>query len=1167
MFTDMLHRYALVSHLLLACSIGHISTTVTGFYDIITHFLSNKTCVAILYNYCLMLFIFCCKIPVMIFIGQLTRLETEELIESLRSYLTDSILFLVLSKPKHLGKELLVSDLIRSLAILLAIKAFHILLSNRLSHMFEMEVPSFGRVLRVSSFIYVLSLVNVFLINFFVHNLTKKNTFTIWVIFELLGMMQSLLFSTIKFVVNLVDLYQQNGLVNKVTLLFYVELLQDMTSLVTFTTFMVLFFVNNPINIPIYMIIDIIHVAKNLTGRIKMLIEYRKLSKVLNSRFPVYTATNSGETCIICRDALDDNSRKIDCGHAFHLNCLKSWLFQHASCPSCRTPIYSSSVTEAPLIDVNNILYNVEQRVLIAMRKLMKVGEIMLGFMMEVLVKTWPFNKVFKRRLTFKNKICKVVLILSNKVKKQDSYECYFLDENNNMARLFETIMSKSEEDRKKVAVAEAKLNYESSVTASGNVAASSAFKSGGNSGVSTGNTGVNMGNTGSYTANTGMSDAGNTSCDKGNTGMSDAGNTSCDKGNTGMSDAGNTGTNGGSSSNTTDSTGINVRNTSFNVGNTGRSNYSSGTTPRIRDTSSRRAEVVDVGTVDVQVALDDSTTGRRTVGTNTPRDAAGFTNGTRDQLGYTDTHSRSQFTGSNTPESSNAGHNTPRINVAGRNTPRTNTTGHDTPLRSVSGHSTPGSQLRGVTPRSQAGVITPRSYTTGGMVLRSRSMPFIHTNPIGSITASLELNINVVNVIKRHRFHQLFFLAPNSSSRASRTSRKSKTGRTSGTGRTNGTNTSVRADGTGRTDRTNLTDGTDRTNVSERTNTSASSDRTGGTESRRQYTKERLLLQEMLSLLNEKETSTEECLKEIESNLVLLLPLFLASMGTILGSFTQAAILSVLGPENMRARSDTVNFTNITTENKKAVYMKLVTRVGETENIDISSIVGTNEPKMSIFEALKEEAMASSNYGVARGNVRDNSLAAKVNLNASTTTRANNIANISDNNSGNAASTFSSGGTPGAGTDANATGESAAAGVATPKSSRQMTPRTSNCSSSTSANTNIFNIFGSSNSYYSNSREINTEEFTSNNFNSTNNFNSNNNFNSTSNNYASSDNGDEEYILIDENLIKKEHVKFLVAAKDYSFLMLKLKKKHQLNVTDLLVSLQTIQSVVKNHL
>ncbi|UKJ88074.2 rING-type E3 ubiquitin transferase [Theileria orientalis] len=1026
MFTDMLHRYALVSHLLLACSIGHISTTVTGFYDIITHFLSNKTCVAILYNYCLMLFIFCCKIPVMIFIGQLTRLETEELIESLRSYLTDSILFLVLSKPKHLGKELLVSDLIRSLAILLAIKAFHILLSNRLSHMFELEIPSFGRVLRVSSFIYVLSLVNVFLINFFVHNLTKKNTFTIWVIFELLGMMQSLLFSTIKFIVNLIDLYQQSGLVNKVTLLFYVELLQDMTSLVTFTTFMILFFVNNPINIPIYMIIDIIHVAKNLTGRIKMLIEYRKLSKVLNSRFPVYVATNSGETCIICRDALDDNSRKIDCGHAFHLNCLKSWLFQHASCPSCRTPIYSSSITEAPLIDMNSILYNMEQRVLIAMRKLFKLGDMLLGSLIDILVKTWPFNKVLKRRIRFKNKLCKVVLILSNKVEKQDSYECYFLDENNNITRLFDGIMSNYVKDKKRIDVIDTKMSDESNNTTGANV----------DGDIASGNGGMSVSNR-DYTNIDGTVG-----------------------GSTPRTEGGGSGTPGGQVAGSSSANTGHIGNTGYtgHTGNTGRSHVSSATTPRSR-ASSRRVEVIDFGPADSQVGAGGGTHRSLSAGTNTPGG----------QVGFASSYSRSQFTGTSTPRSIITVHNTPRSQLV-QNTPRGQ-------LRAVTprshvGQNTPGSQVGINTPRTQFGGAMPRAYTAGGMVMKSKSMPFIHTNPIGSITASLELNINIVSVIKRHRFNQLFFLAPNSSSRTSRTGGTTKP--TSG-----------------------------------------------------QYVKERILLEQMLSLLNEKETTTEGCMKEIESNLLLLLPLFLASMGTMLGSFTQAAILSVLGPENLRARSDTVSFTNITTADSKAVYMKLVTRVGETENIDISSIAGTDRQQMSMFDVLKEEAMSSGNSSPA--NVRDKSPNA---YNAF-------------NNSPNAASTISHGATTGAGTNISATGNNVTAVGATPKSSRQVTSLSSNYSSTTRPNTTHFSMFGS-NRYFNNGGNINTYDFTGKNY---------------------TNNGDDECILVDENLIKKEHVKFLVAAKDYSFLMLKLKRKRQLNVTDLLVNLQTIQSVVKNHL
>ncbi|KAK2195697.1 bifunctional Zinc finger [Babesia duncani] len=145
------------------------------------------------------------------------------------------------------------------------------------------------------------------------------------------------------------------GLSNKTTVLFYVELFQDVLSLTSFGIFTLVFFINNPSNVPAYMLIDMLHVAKNLFGRIKMLIHYRHIAKALYKRYPKPTEKEieNGVTCIICRDQLDEDSRKIECGHIYHLRCLKSWLFQHSTCPTCRAPIESEDDASQSSVNID----------------------------------------------------------------------------------------------------------------------------------------------------------------------------------------------------------------------------------------------------------------------------------------------------------------------------------------------------------------------------------------------------------------------------------------------------------------------------------------------------------------------------------------------------------------------------------------------------------------------------------------------------------------------------------------------------------------------------------------------------------------------------------------------------------------------------------------------
>lgn len=59
----------------------------------------------------------------------------------------------------------------------------------------------------------------------------------------------------------------------------------------------------------------------------------------------------SDQSCIICRDEITgDSSKKLSCGHIFHIKCLQNWLISQYRCPTCRTEV--SSKSKDPLNDV-----------------------------------------------------------------------------------------------------------------------------------------------------------------------------------------------------------------------------------------------------------------------------------------------------------------------------------------------------------------------------------------------------------------------------------------------------------------------------------------------------------------------------------------------------------------------------------------------------------------------------------------------------------------------------------------------------------------------------------------------------------------------------------------------------------------------------------------------
>src|SRR4051794_23624770 len=50
---------------------------------------------------------------------------------------------------------------------------------------------------------------------------------------------------------------------------------------------------------------------------------------------------NRSQECSVCLAAFapESQKRKLDCGHVFHLNCIKQWLNIKPTCPNCRSGV------------------------------------------------------------------------------------------------------------------------------------------------------------------------------------------------------------------------------------------------------------------------------------------------------------------------------------------------------------------------------------------------------------------------------------------------------------------------------------------------------------------------------------------------------------------------------------------------------------------------------------------------------------------------------------------------------------------------------------------------------------------------------------------------------------------------------------------------------------
>ncbi|XP_066569494.1 E3 ubiquitin-protein ligase AMFR isoform X2 [Amia ocellicauda] len=83
--------------------------------------------------------------------------------------------------------------------------------------------------------------------------------------------------------------------------------------------------------------------------RIRRHKNYLRVIGNMEARFAVATPEElaaNNDDCAICWDSMQA-ARKLPCGHLFHNSCLRSWLEQDTSCPTCRMSLNISEVNRA----------------------------------------------------------------------------------------------------------------------------------------------------------------------------------------------------------------------------------------------------------------------------------------------------------------------------------------------------------------------------------------------------------------------------------------------------------------------------------------------------------------------------------------------------------------------------------------------------------------------------------------------------------------------------------------------------------------------------------------------------------------------------------------------------------------------------------------------------
>lgn len=138
---------------------------------------------------------------------------------------------------------------------------------------------------------------------------------------------------------------------NRATLTFAVELTAHATKFVLYLLFF--FSVYSFYGVPLNIIREIYSSFIKLRQRLLAFSSYHRLTWSMNKHFSSITTeeelNSAGRTCIICRDRMEvtgtyGGCKELpSCRHVFHQHCLRQWLVQQQTCPTCRTEILSKS--------------------------------------------------------------------------------------------------------------------------------------------------------------------------------------------------------------------------------------------------------------------------------------------------------------------------------------------------------------------------------------------------------------------------------------------------------------------------------------------------------------------------------------------------------------------------------------------------------------------------------------------------------------------------------------------------------------------------------------------------------------------------------------------------------------------------------------------------------
>jgi len=324
---------------------------------------SSKYAYVILGNAFVAFLIWLFQITTNFFLNGLRLNEAEGLTDFFRWHITETCLALTIFRS-----ELNVKTFVLFLFLVLA-KCLHYIVDARESHLRMTEEivvvnPSTGWIgvrlphVKLFALICFLQILDVFAIIMCGQDITANGpTVSILFAFESAIMLTSVISNCLLWYLHLLDglfhyLHESSepGALfhrwiypwkdHKATVIFAVELQAQAAKFLFYLTFFAI--VMTYYGLPINLIREVYVSFLALKQRVVAFNKYRRLMSSMNRfKSPTEEELEEEHICIICRDEMtvETAKRLPGCGHIFHKSCLREWLVQQQTCPTCRGDI------------------------------------------------------------------------------------------------------------------------------------------------------------------------------------------------------------------------------------------------------------------------------------------------------------------------------------------------------------------------------------------------------------------------------------------------------------------------------------------------------------------------------------------------------------------------------------------------------------------------------------------------------------------------------------------------------------------------------------------------------------------------------------------------------------------------------------------------------------